>query len=323
MTVEVPRGEHRPESDEERKIDIERLYNLSELIAEASALISSLMTNRVPDASSQTYNYLVAETGSISLPKIVLDRTITRELYEIYLTLDSEQGEPSDLRLLIVDSDSTLHISRSGTGENKEEPDWFIDKQGKTTPTPKISKKEINWLIKSLIRPNMDGDYSQFDDTNFLDSNLFEDLTDTLESTATSVLSIGTYQLNNGANQLDYLLEQKQPVTFSLTYEAAKPGRLIIARIDCQHGIDVTFFARENGEQTKLIPDLKDIIHLREILQQELAASEPIYVSLGHNEEVPDENNNALWNVPLGTKTKKIMPPLFSDQYPEPGSNLD
>jgi len=327
MTVESPQDKPPDWSNRDRSVDLDRIRNLADLIEDVSILISSLITNRIPDCSSHTFNYLISQSDSIALPQIVQGRIIARQLHEVSLTLGTEEGHPTYLSLDIIDEDGSTHISRSGTEEGKDEPDWFIDNNGIETKTEKISQKEINWLIASLVRTNMDGDYSQFDDINFLNPELYEDLTDTLELKATSVSDTGTYIFHDGVNKLDYSLQQKQPLTFSVTFQTAKPGRLIIAQVDCQIGIDVVFFAQEGNERTKLIPDFGDIIHLRELLQQETEISNPVREALGHTDEEPlevktdDEDETEGWRTPLGTSVREQPVDLNEDSLDPPDTS--
>lgn len=202
---------------------------------------------------------------------------------------DDEQSDeksspsiPPYLSINFLSKDALISASRSIDAKDPNEPDVFLDLSSKSefTPVPfrplaaseyinreadddfserrieigKISQKDINTLLMSLIYPDAERGYEMFENVDILRADTFDTLMDSFRLASLGHHNSVMHAFSTGPTRFNFNKQEGQPVSFSIYYNdtvngEAEAGRPIIASSNMETDFRLEFRTYEQQEE--------------------------------------------------------------------------
>jgi hypothetical protein len=318
----------------------DRLKAFSGLLSDVSTLITELELSRESRQADNTFVFELLNNNQVVLPPHVT--ALLPKVDQVVVTIGKEEEgsitPPPYLSVHFLSQDALIAVSRSSDGKDPDEPDVYIDLSvvPQDTPVPyrpltqsevlgreineafsqrqieveKMSQKEINTLLMSLIYPNADRNYTRFEGVDLLRSDTFEDLLESFKYAALGHQNSMSHTFATGGARFDFNKQEGQPISFSVYYNEVlegetETGRPIVAKSNFETDFRLVFETYEErsapltGRTEKGIvvslgeiaidspvpyfPSTKEIQALRKILIREINQINPATVPLYKN----------------------------------------
>ena len=293
----------------------------------------------------------------------------------------SDKPIPPYLSITFSSKDALISVSRSSDVKNPDEPDVFIDLSSKAefTPVPfrplsatekinsenedefsgrrieieKMSQKDINTLLMSLIYPDAERGYEMFEKIDLLRPDTHDDLMDSFQYAALGHQNSMTHRFTTGSTQFSFEKHEGEPVSFSVRYnetvvDEVGIGRPLVAFSNLETDFRLEFRTYEEQDEplegrTKkgvsvdlgsitveggkpYYPTTEDLQSLRSLLIEEIHAINPATVTLYQDTNVdmmsPDqtfEKSGKAGAIFSPSYLKKMLENLGFDS-PDPGA---
>jgi len=300
-----------------------RLRAYAGLLQDVSILISELEANKAANQAEATFSFDLIGENEIMIPEAI--QQLMPDMKQITVTIGKADTEhPSYLSINFISDNKTIVISRSGMEDNEQTPDVEIDtslqhrvdfKPDGTPYVPtsvkeqlqqestenfekrrsdleRITRSELNALIMSLVHPDPDRLYAQFDDVDFLSPTVHDSIRDSFEISALNNQNTVNYEFNSSDTIFNFYKREGQPVSFGVTYFDEKSERQISAQSDLETDFRIEFSTQEAlqenpyfpGEnesvRTPYFPTTEEIYYLLTLLETEIGSINPSSITL-------------------------------------------
>ena len=317
----------------------DRLKAFAGLLGDVSMLMGELEDTQEAQRADGTYTFEVFGDHQIILPPQV--RTLLPDVDQVVVTIGKDTDPSSDepippyLSINFHSRNAAIQVSRSTDLTDVNEPDAFIDLSSKVEDTEvpffplaaharmnsenneafsyrhieidKMSQKDINTLLMSLIYPDTERGYSMFENIDLLRPDTFESMVESFKFAALGNQSSMMHEFSTSSARFDFNKQEGQPVSFSVYYNETNNGKLGTARpmvafsnLETDFRLEFrTYEVREeqlegitrNGKKVSLgsikseglqpyYPTTEDLQALRTILINEIRAMNPATVPL-------------------------------------------
>jgi len=305
-----------PEQRPSRKpVEVAHVRIVTDIITDSTDLVSILRSRETPTFSDHTFVFEDMQLLGARLPESVRDTLQSRMLTGINLIINAQVGEPSNLSIQFInDDDSIVHISRSGLVNDSPAPDHIIftgdkaynERNEPVAPVtfPRLSNSEIVGLIVSLVNsgaPSQDYEVnaSLLEKQDLLAPQFYELLVAALENSTDTYLSQEFYELKNADDKpigsLDFMSENGQLSSMTLTLDSISTAFSVIAKIDCQPGTraQIAFYAvmSEDGKKTDFEPTSEELRELHDFIVENIRSYRPEIVQYINPDELADPDS--------------------------------
>ena len=328
----------------------DRLRAYAGLLQDVSTLIAELEANKAANQAEATFSFEIIGDNTIMIPEAV--RKEIPNLDQITVTIGKDSDEdPSYLSINFLSDDKSIIISRSGLEAQDDTPDVTIDtslrRRADVAPDgaaysslyadhqlqneqpndfherisdlKKVPLAELNALIMSMIHPNDDHLYAQYDEVNFLTPAAHESLRESFELAALNNRNNVNYTFETSDATFNFFKREGQPISFEVSYLDKKSEQKISAQSDLETDFKIVFSTLEPTEEnpyfpgqmefvrSPYFPSTEEIYYLLAILKTEIAAINPTTL-MPIDIEVVDENSPETQLLQKGTE-------VFSQAY--------
>jgi hypothetical protein len=258
-----------PIANPEDYLDGDSLRSESKFLDGVSQLIEILKSQASPVIEVVTYSFLSQPDTIIYYPENLSDRLMTRELQAIKVSVANEVGVAPSTTIEFEDTDGVMYLSRDSVNPDLDSSDTVISLKGNVTSIKRTPDHEVNAFLYSLV-----GMYDKArriidsSDDSVVDANEIRDL---IEKNAISKNINREFSLESGRTaRISAIHSGKYEVlqSFSITYDTVS-GKKMMAEVNTEKGLSVTFTRYDDGVGTPIYPDGGDYIQLIEILNQE------------------------------------------------------
>lgn len=274
---------------DERGEEKNRLRQYADIFLAAATLETDIAKANIAAYREHTFIFPISASSQLVLPEAFTQ--FEDPMTHVAITIGGEPGQPINVSIDIVGSDTELKISRN-THEEANTTDVVLDI---STPThradsslsrestldfderlieiPPITRAEMNALLMSAASPSNILVSAAFEEVDLNNPRYFDYLRDALSEA--SVYETGSFRhvFQDGDTVLSFYSEAGQPDSFSVLYSDPRSGRRIIAENDTTTRFELAFFAYEDSpacpEKLPLIPTMAELDHLHTLLTDE------------------------------------------------------
>lgn len=272
---------------------------------------------------SHTFSFEIIGEHKVEIPHKIAK--LIPDIDQITVTIGQDDATaPSYISVDLISPIQTATLSRSGNPEDEPEFDQILhfdtNETAKNTITPfkvrsdkdilhgetdeefarriiainKISRKEFNTLLASLVYPNEDRDYTAFERADLTSRDVFDSLKESFQLAALNNTNASMYEFSQSDTKFSYFKSDEQPLSFTIRYPEEKTGRIVVAHSNLETDFRLKFNTYEEvshtlhagnvavidknliDEAVPYYPTTDELQYVRSLLATEIVSMSPI-----------------------------------------------